>query len=89
MITDYIPKGYNNRVSRKYLNTILEGDREIRREIAESPDVIIHDDGYFIPVSAEDLPHIEHYIMRETARANAIYQRAAKARELYHIIKGT
>lgn len=89
MITDYIPRGYKKRVSRKYLGQILhETDRSIRREIAECPEVIIHDHGYFIPEGRDDLEHIESFILRETARANAIRQRVEKAREIYFRIEG-
>ena len=88
MVEEYIPKGYENRVSREYLNTVLHiKDRVIRRDIATSDEVIIHDDGYFIPEGPEDLEHIEHYILRETARAAAIHERVEKARELYFSIK--
>ena len=84
MIIDYIPKGYENRVTRGYLGSVVhEKDRVIRREIAECPEAIIHDEGYFIPESVEDLPHIEAYIKRETARAAAILKRVQKAREAY------
>lgn len=88
MVNEFIPRGYNNRVSRQYLNDVLHiQDRKIRREIADSDEVIIHDDGYFIPEGPEDLEHIEHYILRETARAAAIHERVEKARELYFLIK--
>lgn len=87
MVEEYIPKGYENRVSREYLNNVLHiKDRVIRRDIATSDEVIIHDDGYFIPEGPEDLVHIKRFILRETARAAAIYKRVQKARELYFMI---
>lgn len=88
-INEYIPRGYDNRVSREYLNNVLHiTDREIRQLIADSNETIIHDDGYFIPESEEDLEHIENYILRETARAKAIHERVDKARARYFAIKG-
>ena len=88
MITEYIPRGYENRVSRQYLNNVLHiTDREIRNEIANSDEIIIHDDGYFIPDGPQDLDHIENYMKREVSRYQSILKRVEKAREMYHRIE--
>ena len=73
LIEDYIPEGYENRVSRDYLKSILHiPDREIREKIAEAAErgCLIASDGggYFRRKDEKDDPHIQAYILREDRR---------------------
>lgn len=73
MIEDYIPHGYNNRVSRPYLQEILHiPDRMIRMQIADAAErgVLIAslDGGYFQRQDEKDDPYIEAYIAQERKR---------------------
>lgn len=73
MIEEYIPAGYENRVSRQYLHEILHlNDRVIRDMIADAWErgVPIYSDsgGYFRRGSENDDPHISAYSAREDKR---------------------
>lgn len=74
-IIEYIPKGHENAVSRKYLGSILNlSDRDIRRAIAESEEPIFwkENEGYFRHKNKKDRPYEERYLRQEQARARAM-----------------
>lgn len=73
MIEEFIPKGYDNRVSREYLHEILHmPDRAIRREIEKAAErgvlIVSYDGGYFQRESERDDPYIREYMARENNR---------------------
>lgn len=74
MIEDFIPKGYNNRVSREYLHSILHiPDRDIRAQIEEALSrgilIVSYDGGYFRRKNQKDDPYIQSYLDAEEHRA--------------------
>ena len=77
-IAEYIPMGYENRVSRSELSRRTgRSDRMIRREIEienwNGDEIIINmGDGYFIPDPEKDSALVKSYINREFARAMQI-----------------
>lgn len=80
VITDYIPKGHQNAVSREYLRTILHmTDRQIRREIAESEEQIFsYGGGYFRHKGKKDIPYEEDYLRQEAARAKEMARKVKR-----------
>lgn len=74
MISEYIPKGHDNRVSRAYLRSITHmTDRKIREEIAESEEPIFSfNGGYFRHKNKKDIPYEEDYLRKEAARAKTL-----------------
>ena len=82
MISEYIPKGHENRVSRAYLRSITHmTDRKIREEIAESEEPIFSfNGGYFRHKSKKDLPYEEDYLRKETARAKTMAKKVKQIR---------
>ena len=75
LIENFIPFGYQNRISRYSLSTASHlSDRRMRKEIEtallERNVLIINiDDGYFRPDgSAEDTARVKSYLLREQAR---------------------
>ena len=84
-IADYIPHGYDNRVSRSEL-VQLSGHtyRKVRDAIAEEnisgDEIIISiDGGYFIPDgSKEDRAYLNEYIAKEQHRAAEIKKKLSK-----------
>lgn len=74
MISEYIPKGHDNRVSREYLRSITHmNDRKIREEIAESEEPIFSfNGGYFRHKNKKDIPYEEDYLRKEAARAKTL-----------------
>lgn len=86
MISEYIPKGHQNAVSRQYLRSVLHmTDRQVRREIAESEEQIFWYNGYFRHKNKKDLPYEEDYLRQEQARAKAMNR---KVRQIKAAIYG-
>ena len=83
-ITDFIPIGYENRVSREYLakHTRL-CDRDVRHQIELSDKPIVSaDGGYFIPGnSAKDRQEAEYYVRKEQSRVRAIQCKLRKFKD--------
>lgn len=82
MISEYIPKGHENAVSRIYLRSITHmSDRKIREEIAESEEPIFSfNGGYFRHKSKKDLPYEEDYLRKEAARAKTMAKKVKQIR---------
>lgn len=80
MITEFIPKGHQNAVSRQYLKSITHmTDRQIRREIAESEEPVFScEGGYFRHKNKSDIPYEESYYRQESARANAMRRKVRR-----------
>lgn len=73
LIEEYIPAGYENRVTRTHLHSILHiDDRVIREEIKAALErgvfIASYDDGYFRWKDAKDDPYFEGYMGRENSR---------------------
>lgn len=91
MIEEFIPAGYQNRVSRAYLHEILHiTDREIRSQIADAGErgvlIASYGGGYFRRESAADDPYIEAYIALERKRFTT---QSHKLKLLRKAMKGT
>lgn len=82
MISEYIPKGHENRVSRAYLRSITHmTDRKVREEIAESDEPIFsYNGGYFRHKNKKDLPYEEDYLRKEAARAKTMAKKVQQIR---------
>ena len=82
MISEYIPKGHENRVSRSYLRSITHmTDRKVREEISESDEPIFsYDGGYFRHKNKKDLPYEEDYLRKEAARAKTMAKKVQQIR---------
>ena len=85
-ITDYIPYGRENAVTREQL-MMLTGmpDRAVREAIAQARrDTVILNlqdgNGYYRPVE-DDKPLVERFLRQETKRAKTIFYRLKAARE--------
>ena len=89
-ITDIIPKGSKNAISRTYLLTlcrehgIAKSDREMRRQIEQARHeiaIICLSDGrgYFVP-DKSDIAELKHYINQEHDRGKAILRNLKTAR---------
>lgn len=73
MIEEYIPAGYENRVSREFLHEILHiPDRAIRKQIEEARERFVliasYDGGYFQYKDERDKPYFEAYNAQEEQR---------------------
>ena len=81
MISEYIPKGHENAVSRSYLRSVTHlTDRRLRKEIAESQEQIYWCNGYFRHKNAKDLPYEEDYLRKEAARAKTMAEKVKQIR---------
>lgn len=82
MISEFIPKGHDNAVSRTYLRTITHmSDRKVREEIAESEEPIFsYNGGYFRHKNKKDLPYEEDYLRKEAARAKTMAKKVQQIR---------
>ena len=82
MITDFIPKGHENAVSRVYLRTVTHlTDRKVRELIADSEEPIFSfNGGYFRHKSKKDLPYEEDYLRKEAARAKTLAKKVKQIR---------
>lgn len=91
-ITDFIPSGYKNRISREELRykSGLMSDRVVRKAIEFAPDmgeiVVSEDGGYFIPSKdcIEDVYAFNHYICKMRSRINAEQEHINKLIELWN-----
>ena len=91
-ITELIPQGKNNAISRSHLLTlckeygIANTDREMRRQIAKAREefAILNTQtgqGYFRP-GKDDKEELRHYIMQEAQRSITILQNLEMAKNL-------
>lgn len=82
MISEFIPKGHKNAVSRSYLRSVTHmTDRKVRAEIAESEELIFSfNGGYFRHKNADDLPYEEDYLRKEAARAKTLARKVKQIR---------
>lgn len=84
-IADYIPEGYNNRISRK--NLVKRSgcdDRLARTLIAASDYPIVHaDGGYFIPNKEDetDRRKAEIYVLQEKHRIKMLNKKLKKFKD--------
>ena len=93
-IEDFIPKGYENRVSRTYLHQILHmPDRVVRESIADAQDrgvlIVSYDGGYFRRKDASDDPYIEAYIGMENRRFESMSHKNKRLREAWRAVHPT
>ena len=85
-ITEYIPYGKDNAVTRKYLCQITKlSDREMRKEIAKARRVtpILNSQdgkGYYQP-NKEDYREVEDFIRQESKRAKSIFYNLKGAKD--------
>lgn len=91
MIEDYIPKGYEHRVSREYLHGILHTpDRAIRRMIEEAAErgvlIISADGGYFRPTKKDEV-YVGQYFGQEDKRFRTISHKRKVQRRLWEGIQ--
>lgn len=75
-ITDFIPKGYDNRISRFDLRQLLNlDDRSIRESIADAQArgimIASCNGGYFRRKNKKDDPYIAEYVAQERHRFTA------------------
>lgn len=90
-IEDYIPKGYEYRVSREYLHGILHtSDRMIRKMIEEAAErgvlIISADGGYFRPTKKDEI-YVGQYFGQEDKRFRSISHKRKLQRELWEGIQ--
>ena len=93
MIEEYIPFGYNRRVSRDYLRLILHiPDRSVRAMIEEAAErgilIISADGGYFRPTEADE-KYVGQYFGKEDKRFRSISHKRKLQRELWNRIHPT
>ena len=87
MIEEYIPKGYNSRVSRSYLHEVSGmTDRQIRKDIADAVEIrgiliISADGGYFIP-GKEDSLYVDMYCAQERQRARTQAKKSKRLKRM-------
>lgn len=78
-ISDYIPIGYEKRVSRAYLAAVTRlKDRDVRRLIEKSDALIVSaDGGYFIPdfSNQADSQHCLAYMVSEKNRIETLSEK--------------
>ena len=91
-IEDFIPSGYENRVSRSELQiTTGMRDRVIRKEIEDARDrgffIISADGGYFQYRDEKDDPHAKAYILKEERRFRTISHQNKQLRRAWKRIK--
>ena len=87
-IENYIPEGYDNRVSRSMLHEMLNlPDRAIRKMIEEAQDrgslIVSCDGGYFMRKDASDDPYIIAYMLRENSRFKTMSHKNKRLREAW------
>ena len=90
-IEDYIPEGYDNRVSRDYLRQILHiPDRTVRDAIADAQDrgvlIVSFDGGYFRRKDESDDPYIRAYMNTENRRFKSMSHKNKRLREAWRAI---
>lgn len=90
MIEDYIPSGYENRVSRDYLHDVIHiPDRGIRRMIEDAADrgilIVSADGGYFRPTKADAI-YVGQYFGKEDKRFRTISHKRKIQRQLWEQI---
>lgn len=90
-IEDYIPKGYEHRVSREYLHGILHTpDRVIRKMIEEAAGrgvlIISANGGYFRPTKKDEI-YVGQYFGQEDKRFRTISHKRKVQRQLWEIIQ--
>ena len=72
MIEEFIPEGYENRISRGELVDIIHvPDRQIRRQISEAQQrgvLIISCDGGYFQAEEKDEPYVAEYVAQERHR---------------------
>lgn len=86
-ITDYIPIGHRNAISRARLREITGlSDRKVRKAISDAGiDTAIvnmqNGDGYFIPdpMDAEDVRLLQQYLYQEDSRIRNLMMRSSGA----------
>ncbi len=79
-ISEYIPTGYDNRLSRTQLSIITGlDDRKVRDLISNSKAVIISKDGGYFQPSDDERNLVEEYYRKEQARVRTL---AVKLRRL-------
>lgn len=88
MIEDYIPAGYNNRVSRGYLHEILHvPDRTVRQMIEDAVNrgilIVSADGGYFRRKDERDDVYIRQYIISESNRFKSQSHKNKQLRNLW------
>ena len=91
-IEDFIPSGYDNRVSRSELQiTTGMRDRVIRKEIEDARNrgffIISADGGYFQYLDEKDDPHAQAYILKEERRFRTISHQNKQLRRAWRRIK--
>lgn len=90
MITDYIPTGRENAISRADLCRLTGlADRQVRENIAQArrntPIINLQDgDGYFIPdpTDSGDMAQLRRYVKQEEARLKSIGWSLKAARKM-------
>lgn len=92
-IEDYIPKGYDHRVSREYLHGILHSpDRVIRKMIEEAAErgvlIVSANGGYFRPTKSDEI-YVGQYFGKEDKRFRTISHKRKLQRQLWEAIQPT
>lgn len=90
-IEDYIPEGYENRVSRGFLQELLQmPDRAIRAEIEKAQDrgilIVSRDGGYFQRRDERDDEYIKDYMRAEDRRFRTMSHKNKRLREAWQRI---
>ena len=90
-IEDYIPKGYEKRVSREYLHGILHApDRVIRRMIETAAErgvlIVSAGGGYFRPTKKDEV-YVGQYFGQEDKRFRSISHKRKLQRKLWEEIQ--
>lgn len=88
MIENYIPEGYDNRISRSALHEELNlPDRIIRKMIEEAQDrgslIVSYNGGYFRRKDSTDDPYIVAYMGQENSRFKTMSHKNKRLREAW------
>ena len=88
MIEEFIPEGYENRVSREYLRTILHiPDRNIRQQIEQAAErgilILSCDGGYFRYQDERDNEYVYDYFRREEHRTKTQSKNVRRKKKLW------
>lgn len=91
MIEDFIPAGYENRVTRGYLHEILHvPDRTVRQMIEDAVNrgilIVSCDGGYFRRKDERDDKYIKSYMISENHRFKSQSHKNKRLRELWREI---
>ena len=91
MIEEYIPEGYENRVSRSYLHEILHiPDRMVRKLIEDAANrgvlIVSADGGYFRRKDEKDDRYIRAYMISENNRFKTMSHKNKCLREMWQAI---